>query len=595
MAEILIIGGASLDILHYAGRTKATAGGAGLYTALAARRSGASVSLYAPRPEPMPDLLQAAAALFSNWDGPVISPDELPRFEISHIGGTTTFLDASFAAETRLSPELLPADLAPFDTVYIIPLGERGLQLDFLRVCRDRGARCIAVGASADIALEQPDVMRALLREADIYFMNRGEAQTFFGSLDKARTMPGKTLYVTLGEGGVLVIQGTLARRVPAVPARELDPTGAGDTFCGATLAHLAIGEHPIRAAEWAMPLAAQVTEAEGPDALLTSDPAPATRLDPRVTVNQEQVERIARLVRTLPEVRPFDFTGSDFPPPDHPETLDFFFATILQQFGFWSTRDGSYHRPLVAIIDGAPRKGSSYTFRAYRRRLESDPEFYKPARQAALTRQEMLAHFRTDDGSDPLPALDLHLAEGQTYGRDMLALNLTPAEIVRQAGSASRPLEAFYRLMDHIGGYKADPLRKKSSLLALILNQRPEAFLTFGHGEEVEPVIDYHLMRSCLRVGLVEVLDPKLQEALIARRVLGSEVEAAVRRAAYVAIEQTVKISGKSMGAVDWFFFNARKRCPEMSEPLCHLCPVDPVCAHRVEFFQPVFRTTAY
>ena len=47
--------------------------------------------------------------------------------------------------------------------------------------------------------------------------------------------------------------------------------------------------------------------------------------------------------------------------------------------------------------------------------------------------------------------------------------------------------------------------------------------------------------------------------------------------------------------GAVDWFFFGARKRCPEMSEPQCHVCLVDPVCAHRKELFQPVLRTSHY
>jgi len=53
--------------------------------------------------------------------------------------------------------------------------------------------------------------------------------------------------------------------------------------------------------------------------------------------------------------------------------------------------------------------------------------------------------------------------------------------------------------------------------------------------------------------------------------------------------------LSGKSMGAVDWFFFGARRRCPEMTEPECAVCPVDPVCGHHTELFQPVMRTTFY
>jgi hypothetical protein len=45
----------------------------------------------------------------------------------------------------------------------------------------------------------------------------------------------------------------------------------------------------------------------------------------------------------------------------------------------------------------------------------------------------------------------------------------------------------------------------------------------------------------------------------------------------------------------VDWFFFNSRRRCPEMTEPICEHCQVDPICAHRKELFQPVIRTTFY
>ena len=107
--------------------------------------------------------------------------------------------------------------------------------------------------------------------------------------------------------------------------------------------------------------------------------------------------------------------------------------------------------------------------------------------------------------------------------------------------------------------------------------------------------MIDYHLMRSCLRTGLIDVLDPTLEQLLIERRVLSPADEWAVRLAAYQAVEQLVVHSGKSMGAVDWFFFNARRRCPEMTDPECPSCAVDLVCAHRKTLFQPVIRTAFY
>jgi hypothetical protein len=130
--------------------------------------------------------------------------------------------------------------------------------------------------------------------------------------------------------------------------------------------------------------------------------------------------------------------------------------------------------------------------------------------------------------------------------------------------------------------------------LLAITLQQRPEAFLREAT-EDAPPIIDYHVMRSCLRIGLIDVVDAKLAARLEGRMLLSDAEEGAIRSAAFAAIEQLVAMSGKGMGAIDWFLFQARQRCPEMSDPLCGSCAVDPVCAHRKELFQPVRRTSFY
>ena len=594
LSHILVIGGASLDTLHIGNETVETAGGAGLYTALAARRCGAQLTLFAPRPQPLPDLLAAPAQRFT-WLGPAVSPDELPRFEIAYENGRTRYLAAAFGAETRLTPDDLP-DLAAYDVVHVVPLGSAGRQLTFLQACRQRGARRIAVSASIiEQIAQEKETLRQILAQADLVFLNETEAAGIFGSPEQARGRAGQTLFITLGANGARVVQGEWHTAVPAAPAAELDPTGAGDTFCGAVLARLAQGAHPVMAARAAAPLAAQMIERIGPAALLWPDPPPPLPADGRVRPNPAQIERIAQLIATLDDVTPFPFTGPDFPPPDHPLALDFFFVSTLQQFGFWTAVDNQYSHPLIAPINGAPRKGSSYLFQAYLRALRNDPDSLTPARQASLTRAEMLSLYRAGDGSDPMPALDLHWQRAWQYGRDLQALHLTPQTIMQQVREGERPLQTFLQILDNVGGYKEDPLRKKSSLLAVILNQRPEQFLPFGPGEQVAPIIDYHLMRSCLRAGLIDVLDDTLRQKLAARQVIPPADEWAVRYAAYRAIEQVAALSGKSMGAVDWFFFNARRRCPEMTEPRCEQCPLDPACAHRKELFQPVLRTTFY
>ncbi len=595
MAHLLVIGGASSDILHFAGKKIATAGGAGMYTAMAAQRSGVQVSMFGPRPNPPPERLQPVVRLLSAWLGPGFPPEKLPQFEISYEQGNTEYLKVAIGAEAMITPTMLPADLSQYDLVHVTPLGDGERQLAFIHACRQRGSKRISAGTGLFNAQEQPQAVRAVFEESDYCFMNHLEAEAVYGSLESAKTTPGKVMFVTLGEKGALVIQGDFATELPGVPCKVLDPTGAGDTFCGATNAHLILGEHPVMAAQAATALAAQMIEHPGPTALLWPDPPPEPPRDLRVEVNESWVDKTAQLIAALPEVTPFDFTSPELPPAGHPLALEWFFITTLQQFSFWTTENGKYHQPLIAPIDGVEQKGSDYLWQAYLRPLEDDPEFFTSERQANLTRAEMLDLFRADDGSDPMPALELHLAQARQYGRDMLALNLTPRQVLEQAQRSPNPLKTFFELLDQIGGYKEDPLRKKSGLLAFILSQRPEAFLTLTEIGDITPVIDYHAMRACLRVGLVEVVDSKLRGKLVRRQVLQPDEERAVRYAAYHAIDQVAAISGRSMGAVDWFFFNSRKRCPEMTEPECQHCPVDPICAHEKKLFQPVLRTTFY
>jgi sugar/nucleoside kinase (ribokinase family) len=597
MTRLLVIGVASVDRLHLQDRTAASAGGAGMYTAMAAHRCGAQVALFGPRPDPCPEPLQPVARRLTEWLGPVVSPAQLPRFEISYRQGQTEYLQASLDAEAMASPASLPTDLSSYDHVHVCALAANAnLQLPFVQACRQRGAVGISAGTSPLAVAKSPQVVRAMMEACDYFFMSGLEAEAVFGSVASARTEPGKVLYVTLGAEGACIIQGDTSTLIPGVPAAALDPTGAGDSFCGGTLAYLLQKEHPIMAARQAASLAAEMIGQVGPAALLSKEPPPGAPLDPHVRVDEGRVRSVAKAISSLPEVSPFPFTGTELPPLGHPKAVDYFFAATLQQFSFWSARDNRYHQPLIAPIGGVERKGSDYLWAAFTRKLEGDPGFCSPERQAALSREGLLAVFRADDGQDPMPALDLHLEQARQYGRDMLALQLRPQAVLDKALASRQPLQTFLVILDGVGGYKEDPIRKKSLLLAMILKDRPEMFFPLRDDEEIPPIMDYHFMRSCLRIGLIDVLDSKLRTKLTGRQVVSPAEEWAVRYPAYLAVEGVVAQSGRGLSAVNNLLFtNARKRCPEMTEPQCQSCALDAVCAHRKEFFQPVLRTTFY
>lgn len=596
MPHLLIIGSPSLDTLHFNNRTEYSAGGAGFYTALAAQRSGCSISMVGPRPILMPDSLKPFEQKIEAWYGPLVPLDEMPRFEIAHEGDKATYLGFYSGAEEWLDTGALPQDLSVYDGVHIASLGIAEQQLKFVDECQGRGAKIVSSGSFLILIQDNPDRVRALMDKSDVFFLNAEEATALFGSLEQATTQPGKVLFITRGKDGAYVIQGTYRTALPAVPATVLDPTGAGDTFCGAALSHLLQGAHPIMAARKAMTLASEEIQYVGPTALLFDDIPPDVPLDTRVRVDDEQVARIATVIRAIPEAEAFNFVSDYYPPVGHSAALDYFFVQTLQQFSFWATEDSRYAYPLIGTIDGNHCKGSTYLSQAYLRPLEGDPEFYAPQRQANSTREEILALFRADDGTDLMPAIDLHLAMAQAYGKDMLTMGLTPEAIVERSNQSTQPLETFLSIMDHIGGYKEDPFRKKSNLLAMILAERPENFLKLNPHDVIQPVIDYHAMRFCLRTGLVEIIDPELRAKNAARSLISVEDEWAIRYACYLAIQRLQQVSGLSMGAVDNITFGYnRAHCPEMTEPLCAQCAIDPACAHRKDLFQPVIRTTFY
>jgi sugar/nucleoside kinase (ribokinase family) len=264
--SVLVIGAASLDVLHWPnGQTAHAAGGAGLYTALAAHHAGAPTTLLAPRPQPLPTLLEPIAERVQ-WLGPTIAPADVPRLEIAHLGsGRAQLLNAHWGVE--LTPEDLPAVVSGFAWIHIAALRSAQRQLDFLRALRARGAAHISAGTYAHVIQHETETVRALLNEADAFFMNENEANGLFGSIENAR--PNGLLFITRGALGAVVMDGTPATALPAPIVDEVDPTGAGDTFCGAVLAHLALGASPINAARRGITLASQMIAAIGPEMLL--------------------------------------------------------------------------------------------------------------------------------------------------------------------------------------------------------------------------------------------------------------------------------------------------------------------------------------
>lgn len=598
---IVVIGGASVDRIRAGGEPRLTAGGAALYTALAARRASGNARFFGFRPTELPDIFTEAARLVP-WVGPPCEVGDLPHFEIVYEDdGNARLVSADWGTEETLDPSMLDDEvLKDAALIHIAAIHAPELQMRFVQSVRARCDAKISAGTYGYMARRAPDMVRALMESVDLFFLNEFEVQLVFGD-ERPPVRPGQILVVTRGSRGADVWQGDHCTRVPICPSNPVDLTGAGDSVCGGTLAGLARGLHPTEAVLLGSAVAASTIEAPGMEALLESsthqieERRRQVRRDPRVQVNRVQVRRMAEVISGLEAVQPFDFTGPHLPAVGDPRALDYFFAAILHQFGFWSPANGVYARPTVASFDGQRLKGSDYCFAAYKRVLDQNPDQLLPRGQAALRWADTRAVFTDDEGQVPMPVLATHHALARGYGRDLWELGYTPAQLVAEAQASDDPGLHLIRVLDHVTGYREDPLRKKAMLLVLALGQRPEGFIDLSRCKSLGPVVDYHIMRSCLRTGLVEVGDEVLRERIVGRRLLEPGDEQAVRAACFEAVEALMQASGRELGAIDYFFFGARKRCPEMEQPDCGRCPIDPVCKHDVAMFQPVLRTTFY
>ncbi len=315
--------------------------------------------------------------------------------------------------------------------------------------------------------------------------------------------------------------------------------------------------------------------------------------------IDAEQITRVANLVRPLPEVAGFDFCGPGlgnelFPREGQAWAIDYFFPVTLHHYGFWTDDEAGYVEPYYGTLDGESRKGAEFMFRALFKTALDFPAFLSADRQASATREQLAAALSEDDGECRLPMFDSHLELTNRYGQYLLARDLDPQRIVEESNRAESPIKKFVSILRNIPGYAEDPLQKKLYLLAIILKNRPEKFLDIG-GDDLRPVVDYHIQRTFLRTGMVEVADGPLRTKISGRRFLTSSEEERIRRHVYQAVDQLCRESGKDVAAIDWLFFKMRKTCHEMQAPDCPTCPVRDVCRKHVELFQPVLRTTYY
>jgi ribokinase len=103
----------------------------------------------------------------------------------------------------------------------------------------------------------------SLLGVVDIVTPNEHEVE-LLGGVSKLQSLGVKTVIVTQGEKGAMVVDETGTRQVDPLKVTPVDTTGAGDAFCGMLAARLALGESMSVALRAAVIAGALATQTEG-------------------------------------------------------------------------------------------------------------------------------------------------------------------------------------------------------------------------------------------------------------------------------------------------------------------------------------------
>lgn len=256
---ILVCGHLTIDRLGDA----AVPGGSAYYAAVALAALGARPRVLAAAGPDFP------ARALGGIEAEIVPSAQTTTFENTYRAGRRS--QRVLAAAPPLDPRRLPLEWRGADALLVAPvLGEcdppafvAAAQPRMVGLCIQGLVR--EVGPGGTVVHRPIDVSTA--RGADAAFLGEDDADDP-GDLGRllAATVP--IVVITRGALGCDVLCAGRASHVGVYPAREVDPTGAGDVFAAAFLFGLATGADPVEAARLGAAAASIAVEGRGGEAL---------------------------------------------------------------------------------------------------------------------------------------------------------------------------------------------------------------------------------------------------------------------------------------------------------------------------------------
>ncbi len=138
--------------------------------------------------------------------------------------------------------------------------------------------------------------------------------------------------------------------------------------------------------------------------------------------------------------------------------------------------------------------------------------------------------------------------------------------------------------LLDLLAEFRAytDPVHKKSYFF-LSLMQNGHLWV-YVDPDKLGAPVDYHEVRGHLRIGTVQICDPKLRAKLFEGHEVTSEEDIKIRTAVHDALMLISEWSGlRDANQVHYLFWNVFRSCCTRDNPHCYSCP--PSCTLPVRY----------
>jgi ribokinase len=300
--RLICIGNITVDeAVQPDGTRREALGGDAIFAVLAARQVGGDAGWLAPLGHdlPVPLLAELRAAGLDTADLPARDlPSVRNVITYDADGGRSWDLIAGEDHFDQMSvyPADVPDRYLACDGLLVLAMSVRS-QLALTPWLRANSAARIYLDLEEDGVVGNESALLEIVASCDVFLPSEVEARQLSGSDDmefaarRFSALGPSCVVIKRAERGCLVLENGLLTEVATTPVTPLDPTGAGDAFCGAfAAAHLDLGDG-VAAARIAAGAARVAIGGYGVEALL----AEATRTE---------TQRVAAQRRCADEVR---------------------------------------------------------------------------------------------------------------------------------------------------------------------------------------------------------------------------------------------------------------------------------------------------